>query len=386
MKIVKNEVSVYELEPGMIVNDDIYGARGQLLIKKGVCLTENYIYYLKRSGIKRVDVSEPAQHSSREDLAREHARRDPEDVSRGFRIERVMEAELQDLQKEPQHIATFYRELVPELPALCKKVLIAPCLDEDDVHPILTQLDSIIQRPAVLNALLKVRLIEESALIKAVQVAALAAVMGQRMGMSQKDLDNITIAALLYDIGNFWISRALLSKPELYDEREKQIVEEHTIIGYLALKDYFDEEVARVAYQHHERHNGSGYPCRASEDEIDLFAKIISICDVYMSLIAPRPFRQKYEPLEALEYILGAGGTLFDPEIVEIFLDIIPLYSVGSMVQLSNNCIAVVTDTTGKPLGRPVVEIIFDENGQPTTPNQVLDLKEHLTISIKKIL
>jgi HD-GYP domain-containing protein (c-di-GMP phosphodiesterase class II) len=198
-------------------------------------------------------------------------------------------------------------------------------------------------------------------------------------------LNSLTISALLYDIGNFWIDRKLLTAPRVFDQQEKRIVEEHTIIGYQTLRETFDEEVARVAYQHHERYDGSGYPCKVSRDEIDLFSRIVSICDVYMSLVTPRPYRQKYEPLEAMEFILGAGGTLFDPEIVPVFLEIIPVYSVGSMVELSNRCIAIVVNTTDKPLGRPVVEILYDESGMPMQ-DTFLDLTEHLTISIKRIL
>jgi len=374
--MMRRELSVSELEPGMIVSRDVYGARGQLLIKEGVCLTETYIRYLKRQGVKYVMVSNVPSYLDRDDGPYvEHIQM----------VDNYFGHEDEETLSGPEYVTYFHRELISDLPRLCRKVLTAPCFGPKDVKPILNRLVTIIREPNVLDGLLKIRLTEESALAKAVQVAILAIVMGRKMGLNVKELTKLTIGALLYDIGNFWIDRSLLLKPEVFCEEEKRIVEEHTVKGYQELKELFDEDIARVAYQHHERHDGSGYPCRLSKDDIDLYAKIVSICDVYLSLIMPRPFRQKYEPLEALEYIMGAGGSLFDPKIVSVFLDIIPLYSVGSMVELSNQCIGMVIDTKGKPLGRPVVQILFDESGQEQQ-DTVLDLKEHLTLSIKRIL
>jgi len=365
---MKKAVSVHDLKPGMTLNHDVFGVSGQLLIKKGVSLTESYIHWLRRHGVKNVYIAEPAPE----------LQTDTRRISRGPKVERPV-------QIRPKYITSFHRELISELPALVRKVLIAPGLDPHDMRQILLKLNSIIQLPSVLDGLMKVRLTEENALSKALQVATLAIVMGQKMGLDDKQLNTLTIGALLYDIGNFWIDRKLLTAPRMFDRQEKQIIEEHTIIGYQTLKEIFDEEVARVAYQHHERYDGSGYPCNVSKNEIDLPAKIVSICDVYISLVTPRPYRQKYEPLEAMEYILGAGGTLFDPAIVPVFLEIIPVYSVGSMVELSNHCIGIVVNTTDKPLGRPVVEILYDESGQPKQ-DTFMDLTEHLTVSIKRIL
>lgn len=362
-------VSVHELHSGMIVSRDVFGASGQLLIKRGVSLTDTYIHYLKRRGIRHIEIEQAD-------------RPQPRQTGNGSGAPRT---ETDGLFTGPQYVASFRKELLDELPVLCRKVLISPGFSQADMQAVLEQLHAAIRKQEVLNGLFKIRLTGDTALQKAVQVAALSIIIGEKMGMDGERLDQLTIAALLYDIGNFWINRTLLAKPEVLNEREKNIIEEHTIIGYTVLREGFPEEVARVAYQHHERHNGSGYPCRAAGDEIDLFAKIVSICDVYMSLITPRPFRRKYEPIEALEYILGAGGTLFDPAIVTVFLEVIPLYSVGSMVELSNGCIGMVVETTGKPLGRPGVEILFDEKGQPAS-REVLDLTKHLTVSINRIL
>jgi len=366
---MKKVVSVQDLKPGMTLNNDVFGANGQLLIKRGVCLTESYIHWLRRHGVKNVYIADPVPEAKQPEAKR---------VFKSSRAERPV-------QIPPKYIASFHRELISELPSLVRKVLIAPGLDPHDMRQILLQLNSMIQIPTVLDGLMKVRLTEENALSKALQVATLAIVMGQKMDLDNKQLNTLTIGALLYDIGNFWIDRKLLTARRQFDEQERRMIEEHTRIGYRTLKDTFDEEVARIAWQHHERYDGSGYPNRISRDEIDLLARIVSICDVYISLVTPRPYRQKYEPLEAMEYILGAGGTLFDPVIVPIFLEIIPVYSVGSMVELSNQCIGIVVNTTDKPLGRPVVEILYDETGQPKQ-DTFMDLTEHLTVSIKRIL
>lgn len=362
---MKKTVNIYELEPGMIVARDVYGSSGQLLIREGVCLTETYIHHFKSKQIKQIEIYES---------------KDADLIS----PKRFLTDDEQSL-IDPRYLSSFIKELELDIGNYCRKMLTPPTYEQDFVNDIEAYLKKIIQKPIVLNCLLKVKLTDNGFLAKALQVAILSTVMGRKMVLSLKQLQNLTIAALLYDIGNFWINRSILSKPTSLTEWEKRSVEEHTIIGYSVLKDFFDEEIARAAYQHHERYDGSGYPNKAKREEIDLLPKVISICDVYISLINSRPFRQRYEPPEALEYILGAGGTLFDPEHVSLFLEIIPLYSVGSMVELSNGCIGMIVKTTDNPIGRPVVEVLFDKDGQ-RLKNHELDLKEHLTISVKKVL
>lgn len=368
---MKKEVSVYELRPGMVVTEDVIGKSGQLLIRRGVTLNDVYIRYLKQLGIRRIAASRSDSHS-------------PNAIP-SFHIVSVKPKKESSL--KPTYAASFHQELISELPALVRKMLASPPFGDIDRHQIAGHLESMIAKPEVLDGLFKVKLIEENLFRKTLQVAILATAMGRKMGLTRKQLDNLTIAALLYDMGTFWIDRQILSKTAPFDEKDKQKVESHTVIGYSELAKHFDEEIARVAYQHHERHDGSGYPNRTSGDKIDLLAKIVSICDVYVSLITPRPFRPKYEPIEVLEYMMGAAGTLFDPNIVDLFLQIIPVYSIGSPVELTNRCIGVVVETEGKPLGRPVVEILFDENGR-AVQNRLMDLAhpEHLTVSIKKLL
>jgi putative two-component system response regulator len=141
------------------------------------------------------------------------------------------------------------------------------------------------------------------------------------------DIENIYYTSVLHDIGKVGIPDTILLKPGPLDEAEFEIMKTHTIIGGKtlgqALAEYPDAqflEVARnIAFWHHERYDGSGYPHGLSGEDIPLCARIVALADVYDALTSKRPYKKAYPHETACRIILEKRGSHFDPDIVDAF-------------------------------------------------------------------
>jgi HD-GYP domain-containing protein (c-di-GMP phosphodiesterase class II) len=128
-----------------------------------------------------------------------------------------------------------------------------------------------------------------------------------------------------------------------------------------------------VAYQMHERCNGSGYPRGRTAAQIHPLAKIAAVADVFLALVSMRPHRAPVSPYRAIEMILyDTQRQLYDPYVVRALLGAISLFPLGSYVRLSDDRIAKVIRTNPRRYDRPIVEI--EQDSRSTTPPEVVDL------------
>lgn len=147
--------------------------------------------------------------------------------------------------------------------------------------------------------------------------------------LSTKMISLISNSAMLHDIGKVGISDDILKKSETLTETDIEAMKKHTTIGRDALKEAeklmgsnsFLKFASEIAYSHHERWDGSGYPEGLKEREIPLSGRLTAIADVYDNLICDRAYKEPYKHAKAVEMILSQKGTHFDPIITECFLE-----------------------------------------------------------------
>lgn len=153
------------------------------------------------------------------------------------------------------------------------------------------------------------------------RVADLAVAIAEVLGLDDELIKGVHLGGMIHDIGKIGIPVEILCKPTRLSDTERQIVQQHAAMGYEILKDVdFPWPVAQVAYQHHERFDGSGYPNRLRGDETLLEARIVAVADVVESMVSHRPYRPGLGMEAALDEIRRGKGTLYDPEIVEACL------------------------------------------------------------------
>ncbi len=153
------------------------------------------------------------------------------------------------------------------------------------------------------------------------RVAEMSIAIARAMGVKEKELVHIKRGALLHDIGKMGIPDSILLKPDKLTDEEWEIMYKHPVYAYEMLSriEYLKPAID-IPYCHHERWDGSGYPRGLKGKEIPLSARIFAIADVYDALVSERPYRKAWHRQRTIDYIKENRGTLFDPEVVDVFL------------------------------------------------------------------
>ncbi|MFP4177707.1 MAG: HD domain-containing phosphohydrolase [Acholeplasmataceae bacterium] len=154
------------------------------------------------------------------------------------------------------------------------------------------------------------------------RVSALCRTIGDLVGMSKYEIQQLEMVSNLHDIGKIGIDEAILNKAGKLTDEEWSEIRRHPEIGYRILSsspDYAD--VAKDILAHHERYDGTGYPRGIKGEDIPIKARIISIADAYDAMISDRPYRKAMSKSEALREIERNAGTQFDPKIARLFIE-----------------------------------------------------------------
>lgn len=206
--------------------------------------------------------------------------------------------------------------------------------------------------------LLDLRSFDDYTYHHSVNVAVYAAAVATRMGLFEEQIQEITVAALCHDLGKARIPTEIINKKDRLTDEEFAEIKNHPRYGFDMLYDNprISSVVRQAVICHHENENGSGYPLGKTGDEIPLYAKIIHAVDVYDALTSRRPYKEPYAPVDALEYLTGGIDILFDRNVVDIMLKVIPAYPPGMDIGLSNGEKAVVIAHTSDGR-RPKIKI-----------------------------
>jgi two-component system, cell cycle response regulator len=151
-------------------------------------------------------------------------------------------------------------------------------------------------------------------------VTRLTLAVARELGLDKPSLEELEVAAQLHDIGKLAIPDATLTKPGPLDDHERQLIEQHTVIGQRILSaSPAYGPIALIVRATHERWDGSGYPDGLAGAQIPLAARIIAVCDAYSAITSSRPYRSRLSHEPALAEIAGHSRTQFDPMVVETF-------------------------------------------------------------------
>jgi two-component system response regulator RpfG len=155
------------------------------------------------------------------------------------------------------------------------------------------------------------------------RISRYSKLIAHRLGLSHERCDLIAQSAPMHDIGKIGIPDAILLKPGRLTPEEFKIMQRHTLVGLEILKDSLSKYIqvgAVIAFNHHEKYNGKGYPNGLKGDNIPLEARIVAIADVFDALVTDRPYKESWSIEKAIEYISDERGSHFDPDCAEAFL------------------------------------------------------------------
>lgn len=203
-----------------------------------------------------------------------------------------------------------------------------------------------------------------------VNVGVLASMIAMQLGLNKDTISKLAFSAIIHDIGKLKIPKEILHAPRTLSNKEFELIKRHTIFGRQMCESsgIKDEDILSGIESHHEKMDGSGYLKGLSGNKISLFARIITVADIYDALTSKRSYKDPWSPHKVITELvtLSTLGKL-DKKVVNAFVSVVGIYPVGTNLILSDGSKAVVVGNKRKVLTRPIVEV---ENGA------IVDLSE----------
>ena len=189
-----------------------------------------------------------------------------------------------------------------------------------------------------------------------VDVATIAMIVGKKYGLNQDEIHDLGTAGLLHDVGKSKIPNGILNKPSQLTDEEFEQMKMHSTYGYRILqeKETFSKGIMLGVLQHHEKVRGDGYPIGLKGDQIHIYAKIISVADIYDALVTDRPYKKAFSKRTAMEMVLATSQDL-DVDVIKSFMGSVILFPVDAIVELSNGEKAKVVKNDPEYPMRPTV-------------------------------
>lgn len=363
------KIETRQLEEGMITVAPVVTPLGQPLAPAGSIITRQLINRMKlyRVEYAAVEGEEPPAPAPEPKVETKPVKEPAEPPKKEAKTH------AQESKTHSQKVAasdefhTFQIEYV-QIVGLMKQTFTAAVQEN---HPIDTQLllsqvaDLFQSRKTIVemfDMLYNMRTVTDSVYAHCLNVALISRMIGRWLHFERHELDVLTIAGLLHDIGKLLIPDEVLNKPGALTDEEFALIKKHPKLGYDILKRQteLDSRIAKAALMHHERCDGSGYPTGLTEDFIDNFAMIVGIADVYDAMTAARSYRAPLCPFQVISNFEKDGFQKYHTKYILVFLKQIASAYQSNRAILSDGRGCTIVMLNQNSLSRPIVQ--FDDN------------------------
>ncbi|CAN0258582.1 unnamed protein product, partial [Phaeothamnion confervicola] len=221
----------------------------------------------------------------------------------------------------------------------------------------------------------------------AINVMLLSLMIGKSLQLTEQELNEIGLGAMFHDVGKLKVPDAIRMKPEAeWSRMDHDYMQKHTELGVkmiLTLPEFGPLARAVIA-MHHENFDGSGYPFKLAGEKIPLAARLAAVANRYDNLCNPPNMQNAVPPSEALSRMFKVEGALYDPSVLARFIKSMGVYPPGSLVELSNGVIGLVSSVNHENSLRPLVTI-WQANTKPEDA-PIVDLAAESEIAIARSL
>ena len=344
MAVKRKFISTRLLKEGMKIDQAIVDATGRSLIEKGAYLDDFHIDYLQERGVGGVYIQEGEPDPDELDLEKLPP----------YTREAIEKNRVEDRTKV--NLTESVRKRVGEGIQFLYNNTDSENFSEAANNVANELMHTITDNDAVAVDINMLKVSDEYTFKHSVDVATMAMIIGKKHGLSDTEVHELGIAGLLHDVGKSRIPNEVLNKAGRLNDEEFALMKQHTLFGFEILKkrNEFSDAIMRGVLQHHEKINGKGYPLGCGADKIHSYAKIISVADIYDALVTERPYKSAFAKGYAIEMIMAMTDEL-DLDAMKSFLHSVILYSVDSVVQLSNGESARVVENNPENCLRPKV-------------------------------
>ncbi len=234
---------------------------------------------------------------------------------------------------------------------------------------IVSLVDHIISQEQILIGMTSIKTYDEYTYHHSVNVSILAMALGQRLGLSKRQLIELGMASLLHDIGKLKVPKKILNKTAQLTEEEWRVMRRHPVCGVRILMkmrqlDFILLRSLIVAFEHHLSDTKSSYPKVTKALNLDLFSRIVSLADRYDAMTSARVYsRTPMTPDAALNLMIKRTVNHLDLFLLQIFINMIGIYPVGTLAVLDSGELGLVYENNPGIADRPRVLIIADSSG-----------------------
>lgn len=358
MKRVKTAL----LMPGMVIAKDVHNASNILVMGKNTVLTDESITKLTFHSIYSVYIKDEVVEVPKPSYERIYK---PSKIkeSEEFKVfKESYDREVKQLEATFEDIISMQSKKIG-ISELCQKA--TSMLDDTrgGIH--------------VFDILHNMRDYDDSTFNHSMNVALICNVFADWMHMSAMEKEIATVAGLLHDIGKLRIPEKIVKKASRLTDEEYDLIKTHPMEGYnILFESRFISSIQNAALMHHERYDGSGYPLGLKGSQIDKYAKMVAIADVYDAMTAARVYRGALCPFKVIEMFEQEGLSMFDPEYLLVFMENIVQTYIKNWVRLSNGKEGEIVMLNKHKLSRPVI----------LCGTEFINLAEHPEISVEEVM
>lgn len=390
------KVSLAEVKPGMLLARSIVSETGELLLSAGYVVNDKVIAKMREIELSACWVSEEGtdhivpEESVNEQLALQSQFMVQENADILKKVGQVRDFTQAGISKVLADTSRFKNIIAVEE---IKKVIKQIMEDLMSKEPVAVNVNSIRTKSGYLYQ-------------HALDVALTAIILANKLNYTNREIEELALGCLLMDLGMVVFPDSLMNKNSPMNEQESALYREHPTLGYAILRqnERIGITTAHIAYQHHERQDGMGYPRGLRGDNliplknlnpksgvIHRYAEIVAVADAYITYLCPRPNSAlPLSPDEAMRMVIKSAGSHLNKAVVDAFITIVPVFPLGSrVVIIEDKKYRKFTGFSGvvarcKPDNpeNPVLLIIFDREKKKIKP-WTLDMSDEVGFKIQ---
>lgn len=373
------KITINELKPGMYVHH-IDEQKGRLSVKnQGRISSQASVELLKKRGVKSLTID------TSKTLAVDDVNSDDESDNTSKCLEQQSNGPKVSLEDELTRATKLHHQGKQIQKLLLSSVKKGLPFDDKIPRAFSKNLVSSVDRnPDALLCLTKIREKDDYLFEHSLNVAILLAHFARYLGMSDSEVQDLSYAGFLHDLGKIQVPDEILHKPGRLTDEEMLVMKGHVTFGvdYLKQTD-IAPPLIRAISEHHERLDGLGYPAGVSGDDISRAGRMLAIADMYDALVADRVYKKGMPSQKAFAILINDAPERLDEVLVRQFIKCMGVYPVGSVVLLSNERLAMVTAQTDNPL-TPNVKVFYSARNNHFLEAKDISLSSEPRITIVK--
>ncbi|PKM52537.1 MAG: hypothetical protein CVV02_01945 [Firmicutes bacterium HGW-Firmicutes-7] len=356
--MIELKVSVSEVQEGMKASKDVVSEEGIFLMPKDTVISKNHILKLQLYQMSHITIYEKP-------------------------IEPIYVAPKEDKPSVTQtsEFKNFSSKYAAGVNAIEKEFSTMVQLGKVDSESLSSIVDEFIHETSnnhLFSYLCRIQSNDDGTFSHCMNVSILATILGKWLHLDQDSIMNLSVAGLLHDIGKTQLDPKILNKKGVLTKDEFEHIKTHTTLGYKLVADApLDDGIKQAVLMHHEKMNGTGYPLNLTWNKIHMYAKIISIVDIYDAITSDRPYHERFHPFTAIKILEEEYYGVLETDYLYVFLENIAHNFLGNDILLSTGEEAKIIFINPQSPSHPMVQ---------TKSSKFIDLLSYDFITIDKFL